>query len=103
MNKNRTTYGLMVFVILLATLVVSSFIPCKSKLPSTTPIIPSNKVCVDTVCIIEDNALFTENWDSLPQVLFWKQIMQMSPDSSIINIADTRQVLCTIDVKCYLD
>ncbi len=34
-----------------------------------------------------------EKWDTLAQPLFWKQVMSLPPDSCIINIAATREIL----------
>ena len=43
--------------------------------------------------IMNAEMIFTERWDILPQPQFWKQIMLLSPDSCLINIAATRVVL----------
>jgi hypothetical protein len=37
--------------------------------------------------------LYNEKWDALPQARFWRKIMRMSPDSGIINIGSTRQMI----------
>lgn len=37
--------------------------------------------------------LFQEQWDTLAQPSFWKFVMRMSPGTSILNVAKTRQVL----------
>lgn len=37
--------------------------------------------------------LFRDEWSDLAQPKFWKQIMQLSPDTVLINVAATRQVL----------
>ena len=39
------------------------------------------------------NLIFEEEWDCLPQPQFWKKIMQLSPDSCIINVAENRFIL----------
>jgi hypothetical protein len=43
--------------------------------------------------VIGHKSIFEENWHSLPQPIFWKQIMLLSPDSCLINIADSRIIL----------
>jgi hypothetical protein len=43
--------------------------------------------------ILHADALFEDRWVVLPQVQFWKRIMTMSPDSSIINVARNRTIL----------
>jgi len=47
---------------------------------------------------LNNSSVFTEGWDSLAQPQFWKQIMCLSPDSCIINVARTRMPLQT---ACY--
>jgi hypothetical protein len=43
--------------------------------------------------------LFEDRWDVLAQPQFWKQIMLLSPDSCIINVASTRQILKKMPLK----
>lgn len=66
------------------------------------PVIITKMVAMqdDTVkmSFVNDHALFTEGWDTLAQPKFWKQIICLSPDSCIINIAKTRTPL---EVTCY--
>jgi hypothetical protein len=49
---------------------------------------------------VNNQALFNEGWDSLAQPKFWKQIMCLSPDSCIINIAKSRT---PVQTACYRD
>jgi len=49
---------------------------------------------------VNNQALYTEHWDSLAQPRFWKQIMGLSPDSCIVNVAKSRTPLT---VACYRD
>lgn len=35
----------------------------------------------------------SEKWDTLAQPVFWKEVMNLSPDSCIVNIAATRTIL----------
>ncbi len=44
--------------------------------------------------IVQDCNLYSEGWDLLPQPQFWCKVMGMEKDSSIVNIAATREVLC---------
>lgn len=37
--------------------------------------------------------LFRDRWDTLAQPNFWKFVMMMPPDSSILNVRDTREIL----------
>jgi len=43
--------------------------------------------------------LFKERWDTLAQPSFWKFVMKMSPQTSILNVASTRQVLAVMTLK----
>lgn len=42
---------------------------------------------------VETPDLYQEKWNELAQPNFWKTIMKMSPDSCLINVASTRQIL----------
>lgn len=46
--------------------------------------------------VMRSDALFMERWVDLPQPQFWRMIMQLSPDSCLVNVARTRQILATI-------
>ena len=46
-----------------------------------------------SVYFVPDEQLISEKWDLLAQPNFWKQVMKLSPDSCIINVAETREVL----------
>lgn len=43
--------------------------------------------------------IFKDRWDLLPQPQFWKKIMVLSPDSCLINVAATREVLLKMSMK----
>ena len=43
--------------------------------------------------------LFKEGWDTLAQPSFWKFVMKMSPQNSILNVASTRQVLAVMSLS----
>ncbi len=43
--------------------------------------------------------LFHEKWDTLAQPNFWKIVMHLPPDSCVINVAKTRQILYKESVK----
>lgn len=45
------------------------------------------------IYFVPDEQLITERWDLLAQPNFWKQVMKLSPDSCIINVAATREIL----------
>lgn len=49
--------------------------------------------------IMGADKLYEDQWHELAQPLFWKQIMTMSPDSVLINVGETRQVLCKMSLE----
>ena len=53
----------------------------------------------DTHILLDAEKLYQDRWDVLPQPQFWKKIMRLSPDSCVINVASTRQILETTSIK----
>jgi hypothetical protein len=53
------------------------------------------KVVNDTTLLrfVKTPELFVEQWDTLAQPNFWKEIMHLSPDSCLLNVASSRQIL----------
>lgn len=49
--------------------------------------------------IMHAESIFEDRWDVLPQPQFWKQIMLLSPDSCLINIASNREILKKMSIK----
>ena len=50
--------------------------------------------------------LYEDRWDTLAHPNFWKKVIKLTPDSCIINIAATRQILETysfVDWQCKTD
>lgn len=43
--------------------------------------------------LVNPKIIIDDKWDTLPQAQFWKQILTLSKDSCLINVANTRQVL----------
>lgn len=63
---------------------------------ASTPLV-SKVVCglYDTTRInfVSNQILFSERWDTLPQVKFWQDVVSLNPDTAIINIASARTPL----------
>lgn len=55
----------------------------------------------DTVNLhyVNNNQLFEQEWNQLAHPIFWKTVMTLSPDSCIINIGSTRQIVEFMDLK----
>src|SRR3954470_8759784 len=52
---------------------------------------------------VNNSALHSEHWDTLAQPQFWMDILSLSPDSCIINIASCRkplQKICLDEWNC---
>lgn len=49
--------------------------------------------------ILSASILYTEGWSNLAQPIFWKRIMQLSPDSCLVNVAATRNVVAKMSIK----
>ncbi|WP_205127798.1 hypothetical protein [Okeania hirsuta] len=48
-----------------------------------------------------DKDLHRERWDTLAQVRFWRKVMNLPPEYSVLNIAETRNVLNTFQTAYY--
>ena len=49
--------------------------------------------------ILSAHALISEGWAELPQPKFWKQIMELSPDSCLVNIAESRIIVAKMSLN----
>ena len=49
-----------------------------------------------TLKFVNDSSLYTDHWDAIAQPIFWRKVMQMPPDSAVVNVAATRKILFTI-------
>jgi hypothetical protein len=43
--------------------------------------------------VLFDSLLYTQRWDTLPQLRFWQRIMTMSKDSCLVSLASDRTVI----------
>lgn len=50
---------------------------------------------------VRDNRIFSEGWNALPQVGFWKKVVSLSPDSGLLNIGASREVVARLPVKTW--
>lgn len=73
----------------------------------TEPIVPLLQQVEwnDTVqqLVVFEPAIATDGWDTLAPVLFWKSIMQLEPERSVLNVAKTRQVLEQVSSEPWTD
>lgn len=50
---------------------------------------------------MNDELLYKEGWNNLAQPKFWQQIMNLPPDSALVNIGSSRQILDKISLKSW--
>ncbi|GAB4422835.1 MAG: hypothetical protein OHK0039_39150 [Bacteroidia bacterium] len=51
--------------------------------------------------LIRDASIYRERWDTLSQIRFWQRIMHLPQDSSLINIAHTREIIAAFPTTWY--
>lgn len=78
---------------------VLTFFACSQEVSNSFGL--TNAKPDSTQRIIGFESLIQEGWANLPQVLFWKQIMRLSPDSCLINVAATREILETTSILAW--
>jgi hypothetical protein len=44
-------------------------------------------------CFVDERCIFTQAWDTLSQVRFWRKVINMSSDSGILSIGSSREIL----------
>ncbi|GAB5418434.1 MAG: hypothetical protein Crog4KO_33520 [Crocinitomicaceae bacterium] len=49
--------------------------------------------------IVSADPIINEGWDQLAHPNFWREIMDLSPDSCIVNVAKTRQIFAVMSNK----
>jgi hypothetical protein len=49
--------------------------------------------------VMGSKAIDAAKWNELSQPLFWREIMLLSPDSIIVNVASTRQIIAKLPAK----
>lgn len=54
---------------------------------------------VNKLRFINDSVLYREGWHALPQTKFWQQVMRLTPDSALVNLASNRQIFDRVSVK----
>lgn len=55
----------------------------------------------DSLFII-DSTFWRQGWDTLPQARFWYEVMRLTPDSILVNVAAKREVLLKIPTEIYM-
>lgn len=52
----------------------------------------------DTVLrlMVQTDQIYREGLDTLPQMIFWRRIMNLTPDSGLVSLASNRHVFCSL-------
>lgn len=50
---------------------------------------------------IRDNRIFSEGWNALPQVNFWRKVVSLPPDTGLLNIGSSRQIVAKLPVRTW--
>ena len=68
--------------------------------PSYSLVTKTLTTSTDTVkmSFVSNAALFNEFWDTLPQVKFWQDVIRLSADTAIVNVASCRKPLQRIPI-----
>ena len=84
-------------------LILSNFIIAQTTVKNV-PVVEKYVVGYNDVTkmkFIDDATLYSEGWHNLPQPQFWQQIMNLPPDSAMISVAGTRQMLTKVSTKVW--
>lgn len=50
---------------------------------------------------IRDNRIYSEGWNALPQVNFWRRVVSLPPDSGLLNIGSSRQIVAKLPLRTW--
>jgi hypothetical protein len=97
---NRRTLAVALFGLLLMTALSGNLPPTGGDCGSARVLCKLDPVG-RKVCFVQLPCVQEEGWDTLQHVRFWRQIMRLNPDSALVSIADTREILCRIRMRDY--
>lgn len=84
------------FLILFLVLTASFYNPYAEKVEEMTVTGLNDSIDYN---FIKSHQLYVERWDTLSQPSFWRNLMNMSHDSALINISSTRQIIKKVALK----
>ncbi|MEZ4829812.1 MAG: transglycosylase SLT domain-containing protein [Bacteroidia bacterium] len=69
--------------------------PCENFSDTLNPLytIEVNPRFLGCITTVIDTQLYRQQWDTLAQSVFWRMVMNMSLDSCIVNIANSRKII----------
>lgn len=69
------------------------FLLAKSQ-PYVIPRLDVKGLCTEgSYCFVDEYSVFTQAWDTLSQIKFWRRIISMPSDSGILSVGSTRETL----------
>jgi hypothetical protein len=54
---------------------------------------------IPTKFFVHISQIYNERWDMLPQAQFWRRLIRLNPDSGLVNVASTRQILEVVNTR----
>ncbi len=54
-----------------------------------------------TYCFVSDTNIYVQGWAQLQQVKFWRMIMNLSPEYSLLNVAESREIITSLLTWSY--
>lgn len=84
-----------IFICLLSFPIFSQQLPFPSWDSEMVEVLKSDR----TGLLMNAQPLYDGQWNTLPQPNFWKEVMLLSPDSCLINVASSREVLLRMSNK----
>jgi len=54
-----------------------------------------------TYCFVSDTNIYVGGWNELQQVKFWRMIMNLPPEYSLLNVAETREIIASMTTASY--
>lgn len=76
-----------------------SLIELKAQNPSEIKESPTDNITIECgVSSLPANQIYQDGWQKLAQPLFWKEIMTLSPDSILVNVAATREIIAKMSI-----
>lgn len=100
--KSLKRIYMLAFTTALLLMQCSSFMLSAQTAAANTPLVEryiAGYNDINKMKFVYDSVLYAEGWHTLPQPIFWQQVMTLSSDSAIVSLASTRQMLDRVAVK----
>ncbi len=51
--------------------------------------------------MVNTNQVYEAGLDTLPQIIFWRKVMNLAPDSGLVSLASNRTIYCCMSDACW--